>query len=58
MMFYRYISENLTNYINEGEIEVENEDFDYAKLSDKEAEQTCEDLVQTKVFLFFLQNFL
>lgn len=29
MMFYRYISENLTNYINEGEIEAGNEGFDY-----------------------------
>lgn len=50
MMFYRYISENLTNYINEGEIEAGNEDFDYAKLSDEEAEQAREDLVQTKGF--------
>ncbi len=30
MMFYRYISENLTNYINEGEIEAGEVDFDYA----------------------------
>lgn len=28
MMFYRYISENLTNYINEGEIEAGNDGFD------------------------------
>ena len=28
MMFYRYISENLTNYINEGEAEAGNEGFD------------------------------
>ena len=27
MMFYRYISENLTNYINEGEIEAGNDGF-------------------------------
>lgn len=38
-MFYRYISENLANYINQGEIEAGNPDFDYAKLSDEEAEQ-------------------
>ncbi len=50
MMFYRYISENLTNYINEGEIEAGNEGFDYAQLSDDEAEQAREDLVQTKGF--------
>lgn len=50
MMFYRYISENLTNYINEGEIEAGNEGFDYALLSDEEAEQAREDLVKTKGF--------
>lgn len=50
MMFYRYISENLTNYINEGEIEAGNEGFDYALLSDEEAEQAHEDLVKTKGF--------
>ena len=40
MLFYRYISENFRNYINEGEIEAGNADFDYAKLSDEEAEKT------------------
>lgn len=44
MMFYRYISENLTNYINEGEIEAGNEGFDYALLSDGDAEQAREDM--------------
>ena len=50
MMFYRYISENLTNYINEGEIEAGNEGFDYALLSDEDAEQAREDMVKTKGF--------
>lgn len=50
MMFYRYISENLTNYINEGEFEAGNERFDYAQLPDEEAEQAREDLVKTKGF--------
>ena len=50
MMFYRYISENLTNYINEGEIEAGNEGFDYALLSDEDAEQAREDMVNTKGF--------
>lgn len=50
MMFYRYISENLTNYINEGEIEAGNKGFDYAQLSDEDAEQAREDLVKTKGF--------
>ena len=50
MMFYRYISENLANYINEGEAEAGNERFDYAQLSDEDAEQAREDLVKTKGF--------
>ena len=50
MMFYRYISENLANYINEGEIEAGNEGFKYAELSDEDAEQAREDLVKTKGF--------
>ena len=50
MMFYRYISENLTNYINAGEAEAGNTDFDYAKLSDEDAEQARADLVNTKGF--------
>ena len=49
-MFYRYISENLTNYINEGEIEAGNVDFDYAKLSDEKAEEARDDLIESKGF--------
>ena len=50
IMFYRYISENIANYINEGEYEAGNTDFDYTQLSDEEAEQAREDLVSTKGF--------
>ena len=50
IMFYRYISENITNYINKDEIEAGNTDFDYAKLSDAEAEQAREDMINTKGF--------
>ena len=49
-MFYRYISENLCSYINSGEIEAGNANFDYAKLSDEEAEEAREGLVQEKGF--------
>lgn len=49
-MFYRYVSENLCNYINQGEIDAGNEDFDYAKMSDAEAEEARESLVQEKGF--------
>lgn len=50
MLFYRYISENITAYINAGEYEAGNTEFDYAKISDEEAEQAREDLVATKGF--------
>ena len=50
IMFYRYISENLANYINKGEHDAGNTDFDYAQLSDEEAECAREDLVQEKGF--------
>lgn len=50
MLFYRYISENLTEYINRGEREAGNTSFDYASLSDDEAEEAREDLVQTRGF--------
>jgi len=50
MLFYRYISENITAYINKGEWEAGNTGFDYVKLSDEEAEQAREDLVKTKGF--------
>lgn len=49
-MFYRYISENLTNYINQGEIKAGIPDFDYTQMSDDEAEQAREGLVEEKGF--------
>ena len=50
MLFYRYISENLTNYINAGEIEAGSPDFNYADLPDEIAEDAREDMVNTKGF--------
>ena len=49
-MFYRYISENFAAYINVGEHAAGNTDFDYAKMSDEEAESAREGLVQEKGF--------
>lgn len=49
-MFYRYISENLTNYINAGEHAAGNTDFDYAKMSDNDAEEARQGLVEEKGF--------
>ena len=50
IMFYRYISENLTAFINQGEEEAGDVEFDYATLSDEEAEEAREDLVESKGF--------
>ena len=50
MLFYRYISENITAYINKGEHEAGIHDFDYAKLSDDKAETAREDMVKTRGF--------
>ena len=49
-MFYRYISENLTSYINNGEAEAGNADFDFAQMSDGDAEEAREGLVEEKGF--------
>lgn len=49
-MFYRYISENLCNYINSGEIDAGNTDFDFAKMPDEDAEEAREGLVEEKGF--------
>jgi len=50
MLFYRYISENLRDYINRGEHGAGNKDFDYQNLSDDVAEEARADLVNTKGF--------
>jgi len=50
MLFYRYISENLSAYINDGEHAAGDTSFDYAALSDNDAEQARDDLVKTKGF--------
>ncbi len=49
-MFYRYISENLCNYINSGEIDAGNTDFDFAKMRDEDAEEARGGLVEEKGF--------
>ena len=50
IMFYRYISENIANYINELERNAGEKDFDYANLTDSEAETAREELVKSKGF--------
>ena len=50
ILFYRFISENLTNYINDDERRAGKKDFDFSKLSDKEAEFGRADTVKEKGF--------
>lgn len=49
-LFYRFISENLTTYINEQQSKAEEKNFDYAKLADNEAEIAKKDIVEDKGF--------
>lgn len=47
MLFYRFISENLTKYINDNEPD---SNFDYVKLTDTQAEYGRKDTVKEKGF--------
>ena len=49
-MFYRYISENLENYINEGEHAAGDIAFCYSALPDEDAEGAREGLIEEKGF--------
>jgi len=46
-LFYRYLSENLADYINKIE-QAENPDFDYAQASDEECEEFREEVIHEK----------
>lgn len=50
MLFYRYISENMTGYINKGEHDAGNTDFNYADMSDEDANEAREGLIEEKGF--------
>lgn len=50
MLFYRFISENLTAYINKGEHEAGDASFDYTKLPDSQAEFALNEVVAEKGF--------
>lgn len=52
-MFYRYISENFTKYINSIEHEAGNLDFDYAKINDEEVAPFRDELINGKGFFIF-----
>lgn len=48
IMFYRYISENLSLYINNEERKAGNNEFNYADISDKQAEMGRKETVEDK----------
>jgi len=50
VLFYRFISENLTKYINDGEHRAGDENFDYVNLSDENAEFGRADTIKEKGF--------
>lgn len=50
MLFYRFISENLTSYINKEEQRTGHKHFDYAAISDKDAELGRTDTIKEKGF--------
>ncbi|OJV37927.1 MAG: type I restriction-modification system subunit M [Bacteroidales bacterium 36-12] len=50
MLFYRFISENLTSYLNREEQRTGHTEFDYAKLSDEDAEFGRADTIKEKGF--------
>lgn len=50
ILFYRFISENITNYINSMQRSAGMEHFDYSQFSDEEAMQAKDDLVREKGF--------
>jgi len=49
-LFYRFISENLTNYLNEHQHKAGLKDFDYSKIRDKDAEFGRKETVLEKGF--------
>lgn len=56
LLFYRFISENIENYVNKNQRESGEKNFKYRNLSDEEAEYGREDIVKEKGFLFFQAN--
>lgn len=50
ILFYRFISENLSSYVNEKQKEAGEKNFDYAALSDSDAEHGRELILEEKGF--------
>lgn len=50
LLFYRFISENLTSYLNKKQKDAGIDDFDYSKLSDEDALPAKKQIVDEKGF--------
>lgn len=50
LLFYRFISENIENYVNENQRKAGEKNFEYKNLSDEDAEYGREDIVKDKGF--------
>ena len=50
ILFYRFISENLSSYVNKIQKEAGEKKFDYASLSDSDANLECDTLLKEKGF--------
>ncbi|TVL79834.1 type I restriction-modification system subunit M [Brachyspira hyodysenteriae] len=53
MLFYRYISEHLANYINKNEWDSGNKEFNYADLDDKDVEDIKSDIITEQGFFIY-----
>lgn len=56
MLFYRFISENLAAYLDEAERKAGHADFDYRYLSNADAEQARDEVVNEKGFFILPQD--
>ena len=55
-LFYRFISEDITSYINAKESNVNTQDFDYAKLDDATAQNAKDALIKAKGYFILLDD--
>ena len=53
MLFYRYISEHLANYINQNEWDSGNKEFNYADLKDEDVEDVKADIINEQGFFIY-----
>ena len=58
MLFYRYISENMTAYINKSEHSTGNTSFDYAKLKNKDIDSDFMDIIIDEKGFFIHPEYL